>query len=256
MFKKALAPLLVAAAALAPLLSVAPAGAAVAPVGSLDSVTAPTAGVVHVEGWTYDDDVTSKAINVVVYANGVGLTVLPTGQDRNDITALGKGPGHAFSRSFQAPPPGRTTICVYALGVDPAGNADSINTTLGCQTVVLHNAGNPLGHVDSVAVGHGGPAGITVSGWAYDPDSYAAPVDVHVYVDPGTPAQTGTAFSPGTTVARPDVQAALCLGPNTGFNLTVAAGAGPHLVCVYAINIAGTPGSTKGFSCARVTVPA
>jgi hypothetical protein len=256
MFKKSLAPLVIAAAALAPLLAVGPASAAVAPVGHLDGFSSVQSGVVKIDGWAYDGDQTSKAVDIAIYANGVGLAVLPTGQDRSDITALGQGGGHAISRFFQAPAAGRTQMCAYAIGVDAGGATDGVNTTLGCQTVFVRNGNTPVGNIDAVTVGRPGPTGISVSGWAYDPDAINAAVDVHVYVDPGTPAQTGTAFQPGTGGARGDVSAALGIGPNSGFDLTVPAGAGPHRVCVYVINLPGTPGTTKAFSCQRVTVPA
>ena len=91
-------------------------------------------------------------------------------------------------------------------------------------------AGNPFGSFDGA---QRVPGGVTVSGWAIDPDT-TAPLAMHVYVD-GARAGTLTADS-----ARGDVGGAYPgWGGAHGFSGTVPAGPGDHQVCVYAINSGG-----------------
>jgi hypothetical protein len=107
---------------------------------------------------------------------------------------------------------------------------------------------DPIGHMDALEVG-------TVSGrargWTIDPDTTTPiPVPVSVYVDD----RFVGAFVAGDP--RPDVAAAYpASGPDHGFDVNVPfpATAGPHTMCVYAVN-AG-PGSTNprvyGLGCGR-----
>ncbi len=105
--------------------------------------------------------------------------------------------------------------------------------------------GMPFGSVDSVI-----PVanGVSVSGWAIDPDQVAS-IPVHVYVD-----STGVAIT--ADKSRPDVNAAFPLfaAAQHGFSTTVTATPGPHRVCIYAINVTGT-GSNRQLACVDVVVP-
>ncbi len=105
--------------------------------------------------------------------------------------------------------------------------------------------GDPVGVIDVVTRGAGT---ITVSGWAADRDA-AGPISVHVYVD-GRIAGGVEASAP-----RPDVRAATGLGSNTGYQVTVPAGASGE-VCVFGIDVG--PGSNTRLACRRFgsTTPA
>ena len=105
-------------------------------------------------------------------------------------------------------------------------------------------SGNPFGSLD---VAKGVPGGVTVAGWAIDPDT-TAPIQVHVYVD-----RTGAALTANGD--RPDVAAAFPgYGSAHGFNTTIPAAAGPHQVCAYGINV-GTGNSNPLLGCRTVVVP-
>ncbi len=80
---------------------------------------------------------------------------------------------------------------------------------------------------------------LTVSGWAFDPDS-AGSTSVHVYVD-GTFTQAVKA-----TATRADVGRAYQRASEVGYTTTVPVTAGNHRVCVYAIDTAGGPNPSLG----------
>ena len=129
-------------------------------------------------------------------------------------------------------------VCVYAINVGAGASV-----LLGCSTVVVSGA-DPFGRVEVVG---GGPGGVTASGWAIDPDTPDA-IIVQMYVDgsANTMAWAG--------IERQDVGAAYpASGSNHGFSLSMAASAGTHGVCVYAINVSG--GTSVRLGCSTVVVP-
>lgn len=100
-----------------------------------------------------------------------------------------------------------------------------------------------VGTTGSLDVVTGGPGTVTVAGWAVDPRTGVDPTAVHVYVD-----RVGVALT--ADGPRPDVGTVYPLaGDDHGFTATVAADAGPHQVCVFAI---GSPNVQLG--CVAVTV--
>lgn len=102
----------------------------------------------------------------------------------------------------------------------------------------------PFGSLDVVSAGVGK---VTVGGWALDPETDAS-IAVHVYVD-----AAGTAITADGN--RPDVDAVYGYGPAHGFSRTITTTGGPHTVCAYAINAAGTGGGNTLLGCKAVTVP-
>ena len=126
-------------------------------------------------------------------------------------------------------------MCVYA--IDSSGG---VNTELGCRDVLIQNRA-PVGVVDSVRVNG---TEVTVSGWAFDPDSAAA-ISVHLYVDGGW----GTAVD--AAASRPDVGAAYGIGPAHGFTATFTTTPGNHTVCAYGIDTAG--GANPSLGCRLFT---
>jgi hypothetical protein len=88
--------------------------------------------------------------------------------------------------------------------------------------------------------------GVAVGGWAFDPDTGAASVQVRV--DGGAPVTLAT------TASRPDVAAAYPgRGDAHGFTALVPAGAGAHQLCITALN-EGATGTSRSFGCRTVTV--
>jgi len=114
-----------------------------------------------------------------------------------------------------------------------------------CATAEAATPSDPVGYLDLAVPS--GSTGVTVQGWAADPDNLAQPLTVQTTLD-GVPA--GSAI---TAVSRPDVVKAVGTGPTPGFAMTVAATPGGHTVCVTAVNVAA--GNDTSLGCRQVTVP-
>ncbi|WP_203749140.1 hypothetical protein, partial [Cellulomonas chitinilytica] len=196
------------------------------PIGRVEAVTS-TSTSISVSGWAMDP-ATSSSNEVHVYVDGTGTRV-PADIGRADVgAAYGLGDQHGFALTVAAAP-GTHTVCVYSMGV-----GRSSFSLLGCTpvTVVDHT---PVGTLEGVTAT---ADSITVSGWAWDPDT-SNPTDVHVYID-----NVGVAVR--ADVGRNDVAAAYGTAATRGFNYTRPAAAGTHTVCVYAINIGSGPHTLLG----------
>ena len=218
------------------------------PIGVLEAVS-PVTGGINVAGWALDPD-TAGSIAVHVYVDGVGVAY-SANRARSDVGAAfpGYGNNHGFAETVVAAP-GSRQVCVYAINTGPGAHP-----ALGCSTVTVPGAATnpgaagitergrvPLGVLEAVAPVTGG---INVAGWALDPDT-AESIAVHVYVD-----GVGVAYQANRV--RSDVGGAFPgYGDNHGFAETVAATAGTHQVCVYAIN--SGPGNNAALDCSAVTV--
>ncbi|MEB0001336.1 hypothetical protein QN345_01195 [Cryobacterium sp. 10I1] len=205
-----------------------------APVGTLDVVSVGP-GTITAAGWAFDPD-TTASIPVHVYSDSSGVAGSATGS-RPDVAAAypGYGSSHGYAITFAATP-GVHRVCSYGIDVvSPGGNQE-----LGCKTVTAMS-GSPVGVIDSLSATNGK---LSVSGWAYDPDT-AQPIPVHIYVD-----------ASGTPITAPNERldfAAVypAYGPNHGYGFTTAITLGSHNVCVYAINVG--PGSNALLGCKVVT---
>ena len=102
----------------------------------------------------------------------------------------------------------------------------------------------PFGYLDRVQQI---PGGLSVAGWALDPDT-AAPIHVDLYID-GRPIRRLLANG-----SRPDVGARYRKGNNHGFGTQVTpVPAGTHSVCVFGIN-AGAGRVNTLIRCVRLTL--
>lgn len=200
-----------------------------APIGNFESFSI-AANQVTVNGWALDPD-TDDPVQVSVSVGSATVSVAADQQRADVAAALGKGSAHGFRVSATARI-GSNRVCVTAID-RPAGQ----DTILGCVTVQITTTANvtPIGNFESATV-----AGdqVTVSGWALDPDT-SEPIPVHVYVN-------SAGFALTADQPRPDVQAALGLGPDHGFQATVTIGPGSNRVCVYAINVPTGANPTLG----------
>ncbi len=205
------------------------------PFGSLDNVQR-VAGGVSVNGWAIDPD-TSSSVDVHVYADGAFAGAGRASMARSDL-AYGfpdYGGSHGFGVTV-ALGAGTHDVCVYALNLAGAGN----NALLGCRSITLD--ANSFGSLD---VAQATTGGIRVSGWAIDPDTASA-INVHVYVD------SSFAGSFPAKNRRDDLAAFFpSWGAGHGYEATVSASPGSHVVCAYAIDAAGG-GTNTGLGC-RVT---
>ena len=206
------------------------------PFGNLDTAAGVPGGV-SVAGWAIDPD-TTQPIQVHVYVDGAGVALTADGS-RPDVGAAfpASGPNHGFGSALIGAQPGRHQVCAYAINVGP-GHA---NPLLGCRAVTVPNW-SPVGNLDAVT---GVPGGVSVAGWAIDPDT-TQPIQVHVYVDGAGVALTADG-------PRPDVGAAFPgFGSSHGFTALLGAAPGGHRVCAYGINV-GT-GTNALLGCRTVTV--
>lgn len=201
------------------------------PVGFLDAAwTVP--GGIGVAGWAVDPDTPSSPISVAVYVDGRGLMVTTASGFRPDIAAGNPtwGSAHGFSGTI-AIGPGTHQVCAYGLNVGPGSNS-----LLGsCRAVTV--GANPFGSLDVVRTA---PNGITVGGWAIDPQT-SAPIDVAVYID-GIGRAVLTAS--GT---RGDVGAAYpAWGSAHGYQAPITLSPGLHTVCSYGLNVGAGDNSLLG----------
>ena len=207
------------------------------PRGVVDSITS-TPGQVTITGWTLDPDSTDP-IQVHVYLNGGGTPFLANLR-RPDVSSAfpGSGENHGFSVTVPVTTLGPQTACIYGINVDLG-----VNTLIGCPTITA-KSGAPFGYIDSAAAGLNK---ITVSGWAIDPDTQQS-ASVQVLVD-------GAATPAVASGRRPDVGLIFPgYGEAHGYTVTIPVAAGPHRVCVIAINVAG-PGANSPVGCRTVTSP-
>jgi peptidoglycan hydrolase-like protein with peptidoglycan-binding domain len=91
-------------------------------------------------------------------------------------------------------------------------------------------------------------ANTRITGWAIDADK-DAPINIEIAVD-GLPPLTVS-----TDQSRPDVTKTYTKYPGThGFKTTLPLTDGPHTICVKAINLSGTPGTSTLLECRKITV--
>ncbi len=205
------------------------------PIGVIDAATV-SGGQLTVTGWAFDPDTTAPII-VHVYVDGRDVAASRTVISRPDVAAIyGDGDRHGYSIAAPASS-GTHWVCVYA--VDSAGASAP---ELGCRTVAVNNR-QPIGVIDAATVSG---AQLTVTGWAFDPDTTAS-IGVHFYIDGVWAAATTAANN------RPDVAAVYGDGAAHGYSLTMPAAPGPHRVCGYAIDATG--GFNPEIGCASFVGP-
>jgi len=204
------------------------------PVGALDSLVAVPGGV-RVSGWAIDPS-GSGAIAVHLY-NGATAVATTADRERKDIPSsyADYGTAHGFLKTVKTGS-GPQQICAY--GIDKGLGS---NALLGCSTVTVLS-GSPFGGMNTVLASKG----VTVQGWAIDPDT-ADPVKVHIYVD-------GKGTEVTADQSRPDVgRVYRGYGADHGIDASFSVPEGQHSVCAYAINQGA--GSNTLLGCSTVTVP-
>lgn len=106
------------------------------PQGNVDSVVCDTSGKIHVQGWAYDPDSKSTALDIHVYVGGsaspsVPCTPIKANLERKDVNKVyGCGDYHGFNAQISASRTGNVDVYIYA--IDTAGGE---NPLLGKRTV-------------------------------------------------------------------------------------------------------------------------
>ncbi|GAA2001132.1 hypothetical protein GCM10009818_09950 [Nakamurella flavida] len=211
----------------------APSAAAAGPaVGSFD--TAAVSGTqAIVSGWALDPNAPAASTQAHVYVNGVGYAVAAD-VPRPDVNAARGVTGrHGFAASvpLQA---GSNEICVYAISLTGGGN-----TSLGCRTT---SGPEPVGVVDDGTFGvtDAGVGTLSLTGWTVDPIAPAASNQIHAYVN-------GVGYPFTADIPRPDVNQALGVPGDHGFDFTVPLNPGANEVCLFLIPVSG--GSNTDLGC-------
>jgi hypothetical protein len=206
---------------------------------SFDQAAATSIGTVTMRGWAVDPDVVTP-VGVSFSLDGKQVSSMTASAASTTIPSSlsGYGTGHGFTATIGNVGPGAHTVCTRV------GNVGGGSDTTDCRTVRMLT-GSPQLHMDEASSRTAGS--ITLRGWAVDPDT-AGSVRIDTYVDGvGASSIQASATKPSLTDAfgagyGPDHQFAQTL---KGFK------AGPHQVCVYAINT-GAGSNTQ--ACSTVTV--
>ncbi|AXH36802.1 hypothetical protein DVJ78_16520 [Humibacter sp. BT305] len=209
-----------------------------APIGSLDVANAAREAIA-VSGWAIDPD-TKDPIDVVFYVDDRWTSSTRASGSRPDVASAypGYGSAHGYTASVPASA-GKHTVCAY--GVNWPSSND--NTKLGCSTVTVASTA-PFGSFDSAVRSAGG---VSVTGWAIDPDT-KDPIDVVFFVDDRWTSSTKASGS------RTDVAAVYpAYGSAHGFSALVPASPGTHRVCAYAVNVPASNDNPQ-LGCATITV--
>ena len=207
----------------------------VPPIGSLDAVKV-SGTTATVGGWVLDRNAAANSIQVHIYVNGAGHAFVAN-KSRPDVNAaMGVTGQHGFTEAVPLQS-GSNNVCAYAIGV-----TSNNNSLIGCRTV---RAVMPArGTVDSMSVSGWN---VTVSGWAFDPNSPAASNQVHLYI-----GRSGAAATVANR-ARPDVNSVVGIPGQHGFSVTGRLNRGANSVCAF--SIATGAGSNTLIQCRTIQGP-
>jgi cell wall-associated NlpC family hydrolase len=222
--------------------------AARSPFGALEKVTA-SGNTVTLTGWAADPDNLAQPLKINAGYNGSAAVVTSAKVVPRPDIALSKGVGanQGYSVTITLRD-GSHLVCAAAVNIGVG-----VNRQLGgCLKVVVGltaaeiAARSPQGALE--AANARSATSIGVRGWASDPDNRAASIKVVAYLD-GAAVATVTA-----SVPRPDLVTSQGTGPAAGYSFAIAAGAGSHNVCLWALNIG--VGTNKHLGCAALSTPA
>jgi hypothetical protein len=197
------------------------------PFGSVNTVQAVPGGI-RVAGWAMDPNAKTTSIGVQVTVGSTTTKLTAYGR-RSDVARAypGAGAAHGFDRVIPTTS-GTQRVCVT--GVNVGAGADKLLASCASVRAV---GSVPTGVVDALT---GTTSAIQVRGWAIDGDT-TAPINVDVYVD-------GVGRRVAANAGRSDIARAYpAYGAAHGFSTSITAPAGPHQVCVYAINTGAGSGN-------------
>lgn len=210
------------------------------PIVSVESARA-RGSTVTLSGWAYDLDSPATSLTVALVDGTRTLVAAPTRILRTDVNAArGLSAYHGYSLSVNVPD-GLHTFCIVAANVGSGSGSTKV-----C-TATMRVRGAPYGVVDRIASPTDGS--VEVSGWAFDPDVPANSSTISVSVD------SVAAGSYAADLSRPDVNAALGISGNHGFDVVIDGIAqGTHTVCVTLINSGWQGAPNTALPCAPLTV--
>ncbi len=217
------------------------------PFGHLDQV-AISGTRVRVAGWAIEPDAINGLTTIKITDRGpfgTTSTSMFANQSRSDVNRIYNVVGtFGFIASLPWTGPGAHSFCVTAVNVG-RGTADRL---LGCRDVAIPG---PRGAFDLAA--QSGPDTIAVRGWAADPASPRAAVQVRfTVVGPDKVVRTATLTTGGP---RADVERRNpWAGGFTGYSGTLPGGGrGDNTVCAVALNVA-PPYTNPSLGCRTVVM--
>lgn len=213
----------------------------VSPRGELKDMWGTVAGV-NMWGWAIDPDAVSASVALHIQVDGKKWYVLTADAPYApgpDLVA-GAGPNHGWGGVLPVGP-GVHTVCATMINQNAGAN-----TPFGCRQVTVPSIADvsPKGEVKDVS---GVSGGVSLWGWAVDPDAQQAAVPVIVQVDSKWYAWNADAPSTAPLAAFPSA------GSNHGWGGVAPATPGQHWVCVYYLN--QKDGADVNTGCRQVTVP-
>lgn len=235
-----------------------PSGAATSPIpiGHLDSAVV-QGSTVTLTGWAAEPDLPHNSIDVrAVFTPDPGTpgspatTTMIAHDPRPDVAATypALGQYHGFNFSVQSDQAIKTTVCLYGLSLHGAPDGK-----LGCQTLTFGLDHPAIGHLDSVqSVGN---RHIEIRGWGADQDTPSQAASINLLLG-GWEGHDYNNVPGKASLPRPDVASVYPnLGPDHGFDVTVAAEAGTYPVCGYAFDTTINHYGGTRLGCITVTVP-
>ncbi|MBD1590917.1 glycoside hydrolase [Arthrobacter sp. S1_S22] len=206
------------------------------PTGSFDALTFNRNGSdvsLRATGWSVDlaNIAASNPTHVYVTAPDGTTAGYPwtANTSRTDVDqAFGYGPLHGFDGSVKISKSGTYKVCAYSIGVFG-------NTSLGCKTIAVTGVEPPIGSLDEAKeVRSADKVTLSLRGWAVDLANPSTPTEAHAYLT--APDGTRTGYAIPANQSRPDVDQALHLGVNHGYQKDIPiTKAGTYTLCVYAI---------------------
>ena len=207
------------------------------PFGGLE-VVAGSFETIRIAGWAADPQ-TAAPIDVQVRRNGSVVATVKAAGGRPDVAQKRPAYGAAHGFDFEVPAvAGANDICVRFIGVGGGGDKDK-----GCRRIT--HAVDPVGGFAATVNG----LGVTVDGWALDPNTPAA-VNVRASID-GSAQPTPGSFSasghqPGGNPSYP------AHGDKHGFSQLLVLPAGEHDLCLTVVNVG--LGQDRSLGCTTVRV--
>ncbi|WP_375482707.1 fibronectin type III domain-containing protein [uncultured Jatrophihabitans sp.] len=183
------------------------------PVAALDTL-GESGGKLQIRGWAFDRDQPTAPLTVSVAIDAAAPFTLKADLARSDVAMANRGVGsaHGFATA-RALAEGRHTVCVVVRNVGYGSDR-----SLGCRSITVDFTPKA-----SLTAPKPTATGMTVGGWAYDPDT-SRPVSTRILLD-GRTVTTVLANRKGSTRS----------GHN--FAATLVSRSGRHTVCVIADNL-------------------
>jgi len=191
-------------------------------------------GGVQLAGWVIDPN-QAAATQVSIYLNNGPLARVPA---QSDVPSLAtKYPYYGTKHGFDVTYPfaeGPQNLCVYGWNTQMG-----TNKLLACRSITVSRS--PIGAITALQRVGNDPTLVSLSGWAFDPDS-AGIIGVRITSD-GSYVTAAQAASPVASVGT----SYPVYGANHGFGGMVNIDSGQHVVCVVAVNIG--LGADKSLGC-------